>query len=198
MAIDYWARIKVFVILTTEKIYRIDLICFLLILLCVSQKEMHPSIRTRKNSVGSHVSSLIFKDKDSDKIKSALCLLCCHKPFFEATTVSNICYHVWVASGDRHIIGLKPKYFSNCYFPLLLGFLYPLTLEAEVLRYCCEWHCLTIYGKTLQEGAYASKTKHQPSPSAKIRVVSSTCQAIRAKKTRGSCGFRGQQMFHGF
>lgn len=97
-----------------------------------------------------------------------------------------------------HIIGLKPKYFSNCYFPLLLGFLYPLTLEAEVLRYCCEWHCLTIYGKTLQEGAYASKTKHQPSPSARIRVVSSTCQAIRAKKTRGSCGFRGQQMFHGF
>lgn len=59
---------------------------FLLILLRVSQKEINTSIRA--HLVGSHFPCLIFKDKDSDKIKCTLCLLCCHKPFFEAIIVS--------------------------------------------------------------------------------------------------------------
>lgn len=84
-----------------------------------------------------------------------------------------------------HITGLKLKwkYFPSCYFPLLLGFLYPLALEAEVLRNCREWCCVTMYGKTWQEEPMGAWPKHQPSSSARIRVVSFTYQAVSAKKT---------------
>lgn len=36
-----------------------------------------------------------------------------------------------------HWAEAEMKYFSSCYFPLLLAFWYPLALEAEVLRNRC-------------------------------------------------------------
>lgn len=213
MAVNYWARMKAFVSLTTQKIYRKDLLCFSLILLCVSQKEINPSIRT--HLVGSHVSSLIFKNKDSDKIKCAVCLLHCHKPFFEAVTVSirsTKCMLAGMSCVRWHITGLKSRQFSNCYFPLLLGFLNPLTLEAEMLRNCCEWHChqssfqsgtfhcslvswilwhwrqkcseIVVNGTAWQymEKPFKRETMHQPLSSPRIRVVSSTCQPQALKR----------------
>lgn len=157
-----------------------------------------------KNTFCGELCLLSFKKKnqtkDSYKIKSAVCLVCCHKPFFEAITVPIRCTKCmlpgvscfrWCITGLK----LKLKYFSSCYFPLLLGFLYPLALEAEVLRNCPEW-CWLYMAKPYRREPMLAWTKHQLSSSARIRVVSFTCQATNVKKTREYVILGGQQIFH--
>lgn len=70
-------------------------------------------------------------------------------------TLAGVSCFRWYITGLR----LKLKYISSCYFPLLLGFLYPLALEAEVLGNCSDWCCLTMLRKTSRDRGYASVEK---------------------------------------
>lgn len=71
-------------------------------------------------------------------------------------------------------------------------------LRQEVLRNCCQCWCLTVYGKTLQEGGYASMDKAPAFTFSKNYGGFSTCQGTSTKMTREYVVLRVSKCFIGF
>lgn len=141
-------------------------------------RKTRPNIRT--HSVGSRVPSLFFLKKDSDKIKSALCLVYCHKPFFEAITVSIRCTkHVSRCELFQmiyHWAEVEKKVLFKLLFSIAPWLLVSLWHQRQKCWETAVNDAVWLYmEKPYRREPMLAWTKHQPSSSARIRVVSFTC-----------------------